>query len=231
MENNNTDISETFSYKNYDDNLWAVITSIVLHPILMTTYAVTLLFVYTDFKYIFANQFSDFIIRIFFFSCMIPILCIYFYKRGGYISSLSANNKGERALPLLTILLSYSVLFFVFYKGGLYTWFLSLLLVPIILLVISSIIRNWWNISMHMIGIGALLGSVLSISYNIKQQNPYELFIILLILAGILGVARLILNRNTPAQIYVGFLVGLIISYLTIFIAWYFPIIYLLLIH
>lgn len=209
-------------------NTWESVISLVFHPILMTTYGVALLFVYTDFRYIFDNQFLDFILRIVFFSCLIPLISVYFYKRGGFISSLSVNKKGERLLPLLTTFLSYSLLFFIFYRGNLYSWFLGLLFVPVILLAIGSIISNFWKISMHMVGIGGLLGSVFSVSYNIKLQNPYELFIILIILAGMLGVSRLTSGKNTPTQVYVGFLLGLIVSYLTIFIAWYFPIICLL---
>ena len=194
----------------------------------MTTYGVALLFVYTDFKYIFDNQFLGFMMRVIFFSCIIPLVSVYFYKRGGFITSLSADKRGERMLPLFTAFLSYSFLFFIFYKGSLYTWFLGLLLVPLILLAVYSLISNYWNISLHMIGIGGLLGSVFSVAYNIKLQNPYEIFIILLILAGILGVSRLVLKRNTSSQVYTGFLLGFAVSYLTIFIAWYFPILYIL---
>lgn len=217
-----------YSADNKKEKAWARIVSAVLHPFLMTTYAVALLFVYTDFRYILTNHFSGIILRVIFFSCIIPLLSIYFYKKGGFISSLSLDKKGERLLPLLTIFLSYSLLFFAFYMGELYTWFLGLLFVPIVLLAMCSLISNYWRISVYMVGIGALLGSVLSVAYNIKLQNPYDIFIILIILAGILGASRLALNKNTPAQVYVGFLLGLVVSYLTIFIAWYFPILYIL---
>lgn len=226
----NTIQTYTISEEKTKSSGWAMVVSVLLHPLLMTTYGVALLFVYTEFRYILVNQFLDFMLRVMFFSCIIPLVSIYFYKRGGYISSMRLERKGERILPLFTVFLSYALLFFVFYKGGLSTWFLGVLLVPIVLLMCSSIIHNWWKISTHMIGIGGLLGSVLTVSFN-KFQNPYELFILLFILVGVLGAARLRLHRETPAQVYVGFLLGLFISSLTIFIAWYLPIIYLLYIH
>lgn len=214
-----------------DRPLWAVIVSLLLHPVFMTTYSIALLFVYTDFKYIFANRFSDFMSMVMFFTCFMPLVSIYFYRRIGYINAFSIETRHDRLVPFFTTVLSYGVLFFIFYKGGLYTWFLAIVVASTILLVLGNLICIWWKISMHMIGIGGLIGSVFSIAYNIKQQNPYELFIILIILAGILGVARLILKKNTPAQVYGGFLVGLSVSYLTIFIAWYYPIIYLLIFY
>lgn len=208
--------------------MWAQIISIVLHPFFMAIYGVALLFVYTDFKYIFANQFSNFIIRVAFFSCIIPSVSMYFMKGAGYISDYSLTKKEERLLPFFISFFAYSLLFYHFYKAGLYTWFLSVLLVPLILLIVCAIINRWWKISTHMAGIGGLLGTVFSVSYNIKQQNPYELFIILIILVGLLGVARLVLKKHTPTQVYVGFLVGLAVSYITVYMLWYYPIVWTL---
>ena len=211
-----------------DEPLAARIISIVLHPLFMAIYGVALLFIYTDFKYIFASQFSKFMIPVVIFSCLIPAASIYFFKRTGYITDYSLNRKEERFLPFLVTFLSYSVLFFYFLKAGLYTWFLATLLVPLILLIVCGIINYRWKISAHMAGIGGLLGCVFSVCYNIKGQNPYILFIILIILVGALGVSRIILKRHTPAQVYIGFLVGLFISYVAVFIGGYYPIILLL---
>lgn len=79
-----------------------------------------------------------------------------------------------------------------------------------------------------MAGMGGLIGTVFSVCYNIKGQNPYILFIILIILVGALGVSRIILKRHTPAQVYAGFILGLVISYTAVFIGGYYPIILLL---
>lgn len=70
-------------------------------------------------------------------------------------------------------------------------------------------------------GMGALTGCILSICYHVKGLNLYVLFIILFILAGCLGVSRLALNRNTPAQVYAGYLIGIAVSYLTVWIGAY----------
>ena len=79
-----------------------------------------------------------------------------------------------------------------------------------------------------MMGIGGLIGCTLSVCYNIKGLNPFVLFIILFILAGCLGVSRLVLKRHTPAQVYIGFLVGFVISYLCVWIGTYWGFILLL---
>ncbi len=207
--------------------LLARIFSVVLHPLFMAIYGISLLFIYTDFKYIYGSQFSKFIIPVAIFSCFIPMLCIYLFWRTGYVTDFSLKKKEERFLPFLTTFFSYSVLFYYFFKAGLAIWFLAILLVPLLLLVICGIVNSYWKISAHMAGIGGLLGSIFSVCYNIKGQNPYGLFIILIILVGVLGVSRLILRRHTPAQVYVGFLVGLVVSYFAVFVGGYFPLLIL----
>lgn len=206
----------------------ATVISIVLHPLFMAVYGIALLFVYTDFKYIFSNQLDKFLFPVTIFSSVIPGISIYLLRRIGYISSYSLDRKEERFLPFVVTFLSYLVLFFYFYKAGLYTWFLSTILVAPLLLIVCGAINTRWKISAHMAGIGGLIGTVFSVCYNIKGQNPYFLFIILIILAGALGASRLILRKHTPAQVYIGFLVGLVVSYITVLVGGYYPILLML---
>ncbi|MDR2954593.1 MAG: phosphatase PAP2 family protein [Prevotella sp.] len=201
--------------------LWAQMTSIVLHPLLMGVYGVALLFFYTDFNLIFAGQFIRFISPVFFLTCVVPASGIYFLKKAGLIKDYAVSERYERFLPYLTTAFSYSLLIYYFYSAKLSIWFIAVLAAPLILIIIAAIITYFWKISVHMIGIGGLIGCTLSVCYNVKGLNPYVLFIILFILAGLLGVSRLALKRHTPGQVYAGFLVGLIISYLCVWIGAY----------
>lgn len=199
----------------------ARIISIILHPFLMGVYGVSLLFIYTDFNIIFAGQFIRFLSPVFFLSCIIPMSSIYFLKKAGLIKNYDLSERQDRITPYLVTFFSYSLLIYYFFTAKLFIWFLATLFVPVLLIAIGGIINSFWKISAHMMGIGGLIGSTLSVCYNVKGTNPYVLFIILFILAGCLGVSRLILKRHTPAQVYVGFLVGLIVSYLCVWLGTY----------
>lgn len=203
---------------NKNGPVLARIISTALHPLFMTIYGVCLLFVYTDFGFLFAGQFSTFLLPVFFMSCFIPASSIYFLKKGGYIKDYSLSDKEDRFLPFVIALISYGMLLVFFFKASLYIWFLCLLAAPILLIIISGIITFKWKISAHMIAIGGLIGGVMSVCYNVKGVNPFILFIILFILAGCLGVSRLILKRHTPAQVYAGFLLGFFITYFCVWI-------------
>lgn len=199
----------------------AKIISIILHPFLMGVYGISLLFIYTDFNLIFAGQFTRFISPVFFLTCVIPASSIYFLKKAGLIKDYSLSDPRDRFTPYLVTFFAYALLIYYFYSAKLFIWFIAVLAAPLFLILIGAIINIYWKISAHMIGIGGLIGCTLSVCYNVKGVNPYVLFIILFILAGCLGVSRLVLKRHTPSQVYIGFLVGLIVSYLCVWLGAY----------
>lgn len=202
-----------------NQSIAAQLTSIILHPLLMSVYSICFLFVYTDFRFIFSGQFLRFLIPVILLTCIMPIIGIVFLKQTKAISDYNLNDKKERILPLLIYFFCNLFQIWLFSKSGIYNWFIALLALPAILSLISCIISYFWKISIHMIGIGGLIGAILSICYNAKGINPYPLFMSLFILAGCVGVSRLLLNKNTPAQVYLGFIIGLVIAYFTIWFA------------
>ena len=227
QKNNLLGTSETVVRKKSLDDitekepLMARIISIILHPMLMGVYGVVLLFLYTDFRLIFANQFIRFVSPVFFLTFFVPLSSMYFLRKAGLIKDYELTDKRDRFLPYLTVFLAYLLLIYYFHSAKLYIWFLSTLAAPVILIVIAAVVNIRWKISAHMMGIGGLIGCTLSVCYHVKGLNPFVLFIILFILAGCLGVARLMLKRHTPAQVYTGFLIGLVVSYLCVWVGAY----------
>lgn len=199
----------------------ARIVSFILHPFFIGIYTISLLFLYTDFNLLFAGQFVRFISPVLFLTCVVPASSVYFLRKMGLVKNYALYNKSDRSLPYIATFFAYCLLTYYFSSAKLYTWFIAMLVAPTLLTVIAAIINIRWKISAHMIGIGGLIGCTLSVCYNVKGLNPYILFIILFILAGCLGVSRLILKRHTPAQVYAGFLTGLIVSYVCIWIGAY----------
>lgn len=210
-----------YEHQRENEPLLAQIISTVLHPFFMGVYGVALLFFYSDFNFIFSGQFIRFMAPVIFLSCVVPASSIYFLKKAGLIQNYDLSERNGKFIPYLVTFFAYCLLIYYFYTAKLFIWFLAVLAVPLLLTVIAAAINIYWSISVHMMGIGGLIGTTLSVCYNIKGLNPFVLFIILFILAGCLGVSRLILKRSTPAQIYIGFLVGLTVSYLCVWFGTY----------
>ncbi|MBK5720766.1 hypothetical protein JGH11_07760 [Dysgonomonas sp. Marseille-P4677] len=198
--------------------LLANIISTIFHPLFMGIYGVALLFLYTDFNIIFSGQFIRFMLPVVFLTCVVPASSIYFLNKSGLVNNYDPTRKIDWFIPYLLAFCSYSLLLYYFVSANLYTWFIGILATPIVLIVIGAITTKYWKISMQMMAMGALIGCTLSVCYNVKGLNPFILFIILFILAGCLGVSRLILQRHTPTQVYISFLIGLIVSYICVWI-------------
>ena len=59
-----------------------------------------------------------------------------------------------------------------------------------------------------MVGLGGFLGALISISYLI-QFNLTFFYVLVIVVAGITAASRLVLEEHKPAQLYLGFSLGL----------------------
>jgi hypothetical protein len=75
--------------------------------------------------------------------------------------------------------------------------------------ILSLAVNFYRKISLHMIGIGSYTGLFLGLSLNFGINLNMEIFAGIL-LAGIIGFARLKTNSHQPAEIYSGFAMGVI---------------------
>ena len=74
----------------------------------------------------------------------------------------------------------------------------------------GKMVNFYRKISLHMIGIGGFTGLFLGLSLNFGINLNTEM-IAGILLAGIIGFARLKSNSHQPAEIYTGFLMGVLV--------------------
>ena len=135
-------------------NQFARIISSVFQPLLMPIYSILLLFVYTHFKLLFANQFWVIMTPVILFSFVIPGILIYVVYKLKLISDLSLKIRKERFIPYTIVLVSYLIMIFYYYRIGMPSWFLMLAASSIAVILIAIVITIWWKISAHMFGVG-----------------------------------------------------------------------------
>ena len=193
--------------------------SSIFQPLFMPIYSILLLFVYTHFQYIFANKFWVIVMPSFFFAFALPGLMIFAVYKLNLISDLSLKVRSERFIPYLIVLVSYTAMIIFYHRMGMPLWFLMMTGASIAIILIASLITIWWKISAHMFGVSGLLGGVMAVSYFIEQNNPYQLFIALFVISGMVGTSRLILKRHTPAQVLGGFLLGFSTSFCVVWMS------------
>lgn len=193
--------------------------SSLLQPLLMPLYSVLLLFLYTNFFSVYQGQELRIILPVFIFTYALPALFIFILWKLRYIRNIDLYEQWERVFPYLIFMMANISLTYFFYTAGMFLWFLGLVIAPAFVALVGFIINYFWKISAHMMGMGGLIGGIFSVCYNVKGVNPFVLFILLFILAGCLGSARLYLKKSTAAQVYIGFIVGFFIAFISVLVA------------
>lgn len=81
--------------------------------------------------------------------------------------------------------------------------------------MVCAFINIWWKISTHTAAIGGVAGALLAYSISFSF-NPIWWLCLVLILAGMVGTARMILRQHSLSQVVTGFFIGLVCAFLVI---------------
>lgn len=199
--------------------LFSNIISGMFHPLLMVTYGVVLALTFTylaiyppAMKLLLAGG-------AFLSTAVIPGAFIFMMVKNGAAVDMELSDRHERVVPYLIFITSIMVCAFYMYKMMLSFWFISLLLGACVALIMALLINFFWKISAHAIGTGGLLGGIMGVA-RIHLINPYWAFIIVILIAGLVGTSRIFLKRHTPMQVYAGFCLGFICTFVASFLSY-----------
>lgn len=186
-----------------------------MHPLLMATYLCLLFFfgvkntVY-DYLTPFETKWRISVI-VFLFSFIFPVINIYILVKLKRIPNIILSNQHDRTFPYFITALFYFGLFYLLMDINIWNSVKLFIIGGGLCILISTLINLKYKISAHMVGLGGVLGVLISVSWLIKfDMTPY--YIATIIVAGFVAFARLILNEHKPAQLYLGFFLGLIVQ-------------------
>jgi membrane-associated phospholipid phosphatase len=75
--------------------------------------------------------------------------------------------------------------------------------------IICAIVNVWWKISTHTAAIGGVAGALFAFA-EIFSFNPVWWLCLVLLVAGIMGSARMILRQHSLSQVMGGFGIGFV---------------------
>jgi len=199
--------------------------SVIFHPLLMVTYMLLILLLVDP--YLFgANSVQGgmrSILMVFSSTFFIPIVAVLMMKALKLIPSLELKNSEDRIGPFVVTGVFYLSTFYLIYKSpDMPVAFKACFLGAVIGLFIAFFINLFSKISLHAIGMGGLLGMVIitmaranlsSFIINtgvlgMMEISLFNLLAMTIIISGIVGTSRLILDAHEPKDLYGGFLVG-----------------------
>lgn len=148
---------------------------------------------------------------VFMFSFIFPVLNIYILYKLKRIPGITLSNQRDRTFPYVMTSLFYFGLFYLLMDINIWPSIKLFIVGGGLAILLTALINLKSKISAHMVGVGGLLGVLISVSYLIKfDMTPF--YILIIVLAGFIGFARLQLQEHKPSQLYMGFCLGLIVQ-------------------
>ncbi len=136
--------------------------------------------------------------------CLVPVLFIAYMVWMGKIGDMHMKERHERYMPMLVTIVSTTLGVLLLKLWGAPIALPLFAMVSLVQLLVMSLVTLYWQISMHAMGI---TGATVAISIVFSLQ--VALLTIPLIM--LVGLARLVLKRHTPMQIFAGAMVGLFV--------------------
>ncbi len=193
--------------------LLANLVSYIFHPVFMPVIMSILLYrlAATSFAGITVKEYGFKVISIFVSTLLIPVMVVLLLKPLGFLKSIKMEDPKERIIPLI-VTMTFTFWVYLVFKNT---------KEPLILR--SFMLGNFWGVtglffatifykvSMHTAAAGAVLGLIIVLMI----MSPVSMFIPLLIaiiIAGVIGTARLLLGSHTPFEIWAGYLLGVAVQ-------------------
>jgi hypothetical protein len=184
--------------------------SYIFHPLLMPFYAVILVMnLNTYIAYSISPQVQRIIISLVFITTgAMPVITALLLLQKGAIRSMEMESIEERRIPFITTAVYYLSCYYLLQQLPIPRILGLMVLGATVTIFIAWLLSFRWKVSIHMIGIGGFTGLLFAIS-QILGAPLLPAIILIILISGVLGSSRLILNAHTPAQVYSGFLIGL----------------------
>lgn len=145
------------------------------------------------------------------FTIMMPVLTIFIFKKINGFSAQELGERKKRYVPFFLTIISYVFCLMMMNRLNI-PWYMSgIILAALIMMVICIVVNLKWKLSEHMAGAGAVIGGLVAFS-ALFGYNPVWWLCLFILVAGVLGTARIILGHHTLGEVMGGFAVGFICS-------------------
>ncbi len=149
------------------------------------------------------------------FTIFLPTFTIFLFRKMNGYSLRDMLDRRKRYIPFLLTITSYAFGLAMMYRMRLPWYLINMLWAALVIMVICVVLNLKWKLSEHMAGAGAVIGGITVFS-SLFNYNPVWWLCIFILIAGMLGSARIILRHHTLGEVLGGFVVGLVCTILTL---------------
>ena len=149
------------------------------------------------------------------FTILMPTLTIFIFRKINGFSPEDLVERKKRYVPFILTITSYIFCLFMMHRLNIPWYMTGIILSALVMMIICIIVNLKWKLSEHMAGAGAVIGGLVAFS-ALFGYNPIWWLCLFILVAGVLGTARIILQHHTLGEVMGGFAVGRVCSLLVL---------------
>ena len=193
----------------------ARITSIVFTPFSIPFLAFLVLFLFSYLR-IMPILYKGIVLGIVYcFTILTPTITIFLFRKINGFARQELSERKKRYVPILLTIISYVFCLLMMRKLNIPWYMTGIIFVSLVISIICILVNLKWKLSEHMAGMGGIIGGLVSFS-ALFSYNPVVWLCLFILIAGILGSARIVLGHHTLGEVLSGFVVGLVCSFLIV---------------
>lgn len=147
-----------------------------------------------------------------------PLFSTLLLKALGFVSSIQLKTQKDRIIPLIASGIFFFWCYLVFKEQIQYPRMLVILVFGMFLASSAALLANiYLKVSIHAMGVGGLLGFLIWMAWfgNVMLAGPIMLAVLV---SGLVMSARLALQAHRPREIMIGFLLGLLAQWVSVWV-------------
>lgn len=194
----------------------AQIVSDVLSPLAVPTYCMAMAMWITPLQILPERTRMGATLGVAFITGVVPLCVLLLMLRAGMVSDLSLSRRRQRLVPMIVTVAAYLGAALYLHLLHAPVWLVAFFIGASIATTVAGIITLKWKISAHGCAMGGMAGMMLWLTAaHMATVNAMLWLSAVIVLGGIVGSSRLILDRHTPAQVACGWLLGAVAVFLT----------------
>ncbi len=193
---------------------FAQFLSVVFQPVFIPIYSVLIVFNSdTHLAFVVPQAVQTFIYIVLMLNMVVlPMISLIYFKKKGIITDFYIRDAKERFMPFMMVLAFHASTYYLFQMDDLNlpSVIPNMILGGAIGISLCMVINVKWKISIHMLGMGSIVGLLVGLTMR-YQSALLPIILSIIVISGLVGYARLRLYAHTSGQVYAGFTLGVLV--------------------
>lgn len=140
-----------------------------------------------------------------------PLIATLLMKALGFIESIQMHKSKDRIIPLIATMIFYFWAYLVMKNAPAPLTLRVLMLGAFWGIIVVFIVNIFIKVSMHTAAAGGVLGIVLVVMM-VSHINLFLPLLLALLIGGMIGTARMVLQAHRPSEVWLGYLIGVLVQ-------------------